>query len=80
METGATPVLRWPDHFKPVAGAAIPVRRGHAANEKKFVRVYSFLFRVEQFVAQMKPLHDADDHAIPADLQCAPLDAFQARG
>jgi hypothetical protein len=61
--TGAMPVpprpfgdLRWTDHFKPVARATIPVRSGHASDEKKFVRANPSLLCVKQFIAQMKTL------------------------
>src|SRR5579862_3579613 len=71
--------LRRPNHFKPVARPAIPVRRGHAADEEKFVRVDPFFLRIEQFSAQMEALDQANHHAIFADLQRAPFSTFQAR-
>ena len=41
------------DHFEAVARLAVPVRRGHPADQEQFVAAHPLLLGVEQFVAQV---------------------------
>jgi len=68
------------DHFKPLGCLAIPVRRGHAADGEQLARAHPFGCHIKEFVAQVDALDQADDDAVAADLQRAPLHAFQAGG
>ena len=57
-----------PDHFEAVPSAAIPVRRGHAADEKKLVGPNPLLLHIEQFLAQVNAFDQADHDAIASNL------------
>ena len=52
------------DHFGAVARSTVPVRRGHAADEKQFVAALTFLIRVEQFLTQADSFHQTDYHPV----------------
>src|ERR1017187_10397917 len=67
------------DYFEAVARLTVPVRRSHAADEKQFVAAHTFLLRVEQFLAQVNPLHQTNHHPVVANVQRAPFLALQAR-
>jgi len=69
-----------PDHFKPRARLAVPVRRGHAADGEQFFSAHPFGCHVKQFVAEVDALDQADDDAVAADLQRAPFHTLQAGG
>src|SRR5262249_43908961 len=65
-------------HFEAVAGAAIPIGGGHAANHMQLFAVDAESFRIDEVIANMSPFHQADDETVIADLQSAPLRAFEA--
>src|SRR5450432_3820332 len=65
------------DHLKTIARAAIPIRTRHAADDVKAFAPNPQRRRINQFVAYLHPLHQPDDQAISADLERAPLGAFE---
>src|SRR5258708_4060403 len=66
-----------PNHFKTIPGAAIPVRGGHAADEKQLVAPHALLLGIKQLVAQMDPFYQTDDHPVIPYLQRPPFLALQ---
>src|ERR1041385_4477725 len=68
------------NHLKPIARARIPVRRRHAADKEQLVAANAFRRHVEEVVAHMQPFDQPNHDTIVADLQRAPLGAFQTDG
>src|SRR5580692_5879600 len=65
---GCDPSLIRAFHLKPVTRGAIPVRRRHASDEKKFIGMDPFFLRIEQHIPQMQAFYQTNHHAIFANL------------
>src|SRR3569623_1792531 len=69
-----------PGHFEAVGGVAIPMGAGHAADGLEAVADDALGFRLDQLIADVDALDEADDEAVVADLNRAPFLALQAGG
>lgn len=78
VEQRAPLISGWTNHFKAVAGSAIPVRAGHAANGVKKFAPNPQRLGVNQFIAHMDAPHHANDKPVVSNLERSPFLAFKA--
>src|SRR5882672_8813330 len=67
-----------PNHFETVAGSAIPVRAGHAANGEQLAEVHPPSLGINQTFPRVQAFDQADDDPVFADMKSGVLDALQA--
>jgi hypothetical protein len=58
--------LLWPNHLKAIAGATVPMRTGHAADDVETLATDAQRFAIDQFLAYIHAFNEADDESIPA--------------